>query len=210
MQISAETRWFWQKAPPRMQTWFCGAASGVCAAGGGGKRIDEYLADPGQVELGIKRRGGKKGSEVKGLVSVLPGGLAVPPFTGPIELWTKWTTEQLDLKHYATIATVKRRWLRKFDTAASPPGEVGLDAEEKPLAGGKLPDRGCNVEFTEVTLPGGAVWWTLGFEAFGTIDTVAGSLNTAAKALAAREPPQFGEGLVASYPAWLKANANVG
>ena len=205
MQISAEIRWFWQNLPPpRLQDWFCNADVNGPVAGGGKKRVDEYLIDPGQVELGIKRRDGKKGAEVKGLVQVLLDGLAVPPFTGPIELWTKWTSEPLDLRPYATISTVKRRWLRKFDTVGSIPQEIALDADEKPLGGERLPDLGCNVELTEVTLPGGSVWWTAGFEAFGSLETVRGSLTSVAKTLSARQPPELEHGRLLSYPSWLK------
>ncbi len=205
MQVSAEIRWFWQlNPPPALQSWFCNTDVHGCVAGGGKKRVDEYLFDPGQIELGIKRRGGKQGAEVKGLVSVVRNGLAVPPFTGPVELWTKWPSDQLDLRPFVTIATVKQRWVRKFDTEASTPREIALDSDEKPLDKGRLPDRGCNVELTEVTLPGGEVWWTLGFEAFGTLQTVESDLRSVSSTLAARQPPQFGSGLLASYPAWLK------
>jgi hypothetical protein len=62
------------------------------------------------------------------------------------------------------IRVHKRRCLRKFDTGTSPPAEVELDSEERPLGDRKLPDDGCNVEFTAVTLGlTGERWWTLGF-----------------------------------------------
>lgn len=203
MQVSAEIRWFWPNLPPAgLRAWFCEAGADWCAAGGGNKRIDEYLSDPGQAELGIKRRGGKSGVEIKGLVSVVRDGLAQPPFAGSVEIWTKWTSERLDLGTLATIGTTKRRWLRKFDSAVTPAREVALYAAEKPLEG-RLPDEGCNVELTEVTLPGGPVWWTLGFEAFGSIETVRHSLAAAAERLSERRPPSLERGFLASYPAWL-------
>jgi hypothetical protein len=61
---------------------------------------------------------------------------------------------------------------------------------------------GCNVELARVTV-GGEVWWTLGFEAFGPPRTLQASLRATAGLLAARRPPPLGDGLRASYPAWL-------
>ncbi len=208
MQVSAEIRWFWRnEPPPGLKDWFCKADHHFCSAGGGGTRMDEYLRDARQVELGIKRRGGKKGVEVKGLVAVTWGGLAVGPFAGPIQLWTKWTAEPLELQSSSTVVTEKRRWLRKFDTTMPLPQEVPLDAHEKPLDKRPLPALGCNVELTQVRLPNGQVWWTLGFESFGTIWTVENDLRAVATTLVARRPPGLGEGMLASYPAWLKEHA---
>jgi hypothetical protein len=111
MQVSAEIRWFWHDAsPPSLEDWFCKADGHYCSAGGGGTRVDEYLRDASQVELGLKRRGSKKGVEVKGLVAVTWGGLAVGPFAGPVELWAKWTSEPLELNSASTVTTTKRRW----------------------------------------------------------------------------------------------------
>lgn len=202
MQVSAEIRWFWLNAPPDgPEDWFCKAESHGCPAGGGKAREDAYLRDLGQPELGLKRRGGKKGVEVKGLVAVLWGGLVVAPFVGPIEIWSKWTSEPLELN--SVVAIEKVRWLRKFDTGASSPLEIPLNDEEKPIDTRPLPNLGCNVELTRVKLPDGVVWWTLGFEAFGTISTVANDLQAVTTVLAARRPPTLGEGWRISYPAWL-------
>ena len=118
MQVSAEIRWFWRSAPPTgLEDWFCKAESHGCPAGGGKAREDAYLRDLSQPELGLKRRGGKKGVEVKGLVAVLWSGLVVAPFAGPIEIWSKWTSETLELN--SVIIVEKLRWLRKFDTSSS-------------------------------------------------------------------------------------------
>jgi len=69
---------------------------------GGKQRNDDYLVDPDQTELGLKRRGQKLGVEVKGLVVKEWASLNVRPFSGIIELWTKWTTRswtQVDDNH---------------------------------------------------------------------------------------------------------------
>jgi hypothetical protein len=123
---------------------------------------------------------------------------------GPIELWTKWTTEILELEPKLTIPVKKVRWLRKFDTTLSAIAEVPLDSKEKPVGGTLLPARGCNVELTQIDIPESQIWWSLGFESFGTIQTVAKDLEAAAIMLAKRGTPQLKAGLLASYPSWLR------
>lgn len=205
MQISAEIRWFWTDAPPPgLEDWFRNAPGAWCAAGGGGGRADQYLQDPNGGELGIKRRGGTTGVEVKGLVVAALGVLATGPFVGAFELWAKWTSEALHLTPRDTIEIQKQRWLRKFDATGSGPCEMELDAAEHPMNGQRLPSRGCNVELMRLRLPNHDVWWTLGFEAFGTIETVEKDLPAVAAALAARQPPALGAAVAASFPLWLR------
>jgi hypothetical protein len=202
MQVSAEIRWFWLgRAPEGLEHWFRSADAHGCPAGGGGSRTDEYLRDPGQEELGLKRRGSKPGVEVKGLVAVKREGIAAAPFTGPVETWTKLSTQALQIS--STIAVEKQRWLRKFDTSGAEPVEVPLGENESPAEKDRaLPGRGCNVELTRITV-GGAEWWTLGFESFGALATVEDSLRATGAVVAARRPPPLGDPLQASYPAWL-------
>ena len=211
MQVSAEIRWFWREGaePHELKDWFCTEHAHGCLAGGGNEagRLDEYQSEPGQLELGVKLRGGKRGVEVKGLVEAVSDELAIPPFAGPIELWTKWTSHALALNSSMTVSTKKRRWLRKFDTASGPPKEIPLDANENPAGQQALPVLGCNVELTHLELPDGRIWWTFAFEAFGRVQTVAGSLRATSSELARRKPPAFGAAFVASYPAWLSALA---
>jgi len=166
--------------------------------------VDEYLYDAKQIELGLKRKGGKPGVEVKGLVAAAWGNSSVNPFAGPIDLWTKWTSEVLELDSDLTVSIEKIRWLRKFDTAKRFPEEIPLDDKEQPLDARELPALGCNVELTQITLRDAKVWWTLGFESFGAIQTVNNSLYTVAATLATRQPPGLGTGMLADYPAWLR------
>ena len=166
--------------------------------------MDEYLYDGSQIELGLKRRGGKRGVEVKGLVAAKWGNLSASPLVGAVELWTKWTSEVLELKSGWTVPIQKIRWLRKFDTAKQVPEEIPLGSNEMPIETRPLPELGCNVELTRITLADNKVWWTLGFESFGTIQTVDKSLCDVAATLATRQPPELGTTLLNSYPAWLK------
>jgi len=208
MQVSAEIRWFWRTTPsPDFEAWFREATPYSCPAGGGQLRTDEYLRDPNQDELGLKRRGDKPGVEVKGKVAIMERGLAAEPWVGPIELWTKWTSKTLKLDSASTVTTEKVRWLRKFDTSGLIPEEIPLNDKELPVdAKRQLPSQGSNVELTQVKLlnsEAGEVWWTFGLEAFGTIQTVEDNLRKVADALAARRPPSVGEAELASYPLWL-------
>lgn len=210
MQVSAESRWFWPDAAPAgLQSWFCkkGAAHTFPAGGGGPEpREDKYLVEPGQIELGIKNRGGKEGVEIKGLVEV-GAELREGVFVSRIEVWTKWTSTVLKLPAGKIITTSKWRWLRKYDTAAGSVREIALKADEKPRdKKARLPDRGCNVELTKVVM-GKKTWWTFGFESFGSVQTVQKDLRTVARFLAAKNPPGFTKGLAMSYPAWLARRA---
>jgi hypothetical protein len=198
MMLSAELRYFWKAVPAALEEWYHRAAY---PPGGGGMRTDEYLLDTAQTELGIKRRGEKPGVEVKGLVK-LGAKAAVAPFTGQIEIWCKWTSPALLLDAGKTIAILKQRWLRKFDTLSG--SEIPLGPDELPLGGLPLPQEGCNVELTKLTLPDGAVWWSCGLEAFGPPDHVEKNLTTTSALLGA---PQFTAEMVASYPVWLKTVA---
>ena len=205
MQVSGEIRWFWETtAPDGFKTWFCNEGQHPYPAGGGLQREDKYLYDPGQTQLGIKFRGNiGLGIEVKGLVSESLGDLAAGPFCGEIEMWTKWTTAALHIGDGKTILTQKTRWLRKFDTGNNPT-EIELGGDEKPTRGQSLPERGCNVELTRVVLPeSGDVWWSFGFESFGTLLSVEHDLRTTAAVLATRHVPMLSSGVLSSYPRWL-------
>jgi hypothetical protein len=68
-----------------------------------------------------------------------------------------------------------------------------------------LPAQGCNVELTEIEVAGHAGWWwTLGYEAFGDLESVSTNLTLVVlpeKPLLLRT---MGSGAFLSYPAWLR------
>ena len=69
MRLTAEIRWFWPDRPPqKFHDWFVGAGATWTAAGSTKTRVDEYLRDPDQDSLGIKKRG-RGDVEIKGLIS---------------------------------------------------------------------------------------------------------------------------------------------
>lgn len=133
VQLSAEVRWFWLDAAASLSSWFHSSTYHPCAPGGGGTRVDQYLCEPGQTELGVKSRGGKSGLEIKGLVSSEAIGLEYEPFVGSIEIWSKWTSKSLTLGEHAILEIKKQRWLGKFDTTNGPPREIPLDESEATL-----------------------------------------------------------------------------
>jgi hypothetical protein len=99
------------------------------------------------------------------------------------------------------ILTRKRRWMRRYMVVAADVEELPLDGnEETPFT----PSVGCNLELTQVDTDGHPVsWWTLGFEAFGDIQSALDALAATYAFLQAngRFPPLSGERL--SYPEWL-------
>jgi hypothetical protein len=124
--------------PPGLKEWFTDACFHDCPVGGGGHRVDAYLSDPQQVELGVKLRGKKTGVEVKGLVAVLADGCTDSPFVGPVEIWGKWSSEALSLTGASLVLVSKRGWLRKFVSLGPEIQEIALDINELPIAMGVM------------------------------------------------------------------------
>lgn len=197
MQLTAEIRWFWPAAPDGLVDWFLSTTIHTGSAHSN-TRIDLYLDDGSQSELGLKHRAGQPGVEIKGRIAVLPQPLAAGPLAGPIELWGKWFSAPLALHTLAIVTVEKRRWLRRFI-----PSEATVQALPQSPLGSPRPARGCTVELTQVTLADGTVWWTLGCTAFGTLATVATDLHKVGDWLAARRPPPLGTTWAGGYPAWL-------
>jgi len=203
MLVSAEIRWFWEgDIPSEWDRWF---RSGPFPPGGGAARVDEYLLDPRQTELGVKRRGGKLGVEIKGLVCAPFVRVRQGTLSGEAQLWAKWGSEAGLLENPPTVAIQKRRWLRKFDTAATPVREIALDESELPSRGvAVLPAEGCNLELTQLSLEmNRPKWWTLGFEAFGSLDSLRQNLVRAVEHVTESPAPEGAAALELSYPAWL-------
>ena len=203
MVTSAELRWFWRgRCPQPVYDWFFESGR---SPGGGQSRVDTYIPQRGEPDISLKRRGDKPDFEVKGLVTTRRSP-ELEPLAPHIEIWCKWSCTIRGLKLADEVAVTKTRWLRKFDTSKYVRSEIALDANEKPTPGHSLPAQGCNVELTEVVVAGHAGrWWTLGFEAFGDLDSVPTNLTLTVlpeKPLLLRI---MGSGAFLSYPAWLRA-----
>ena len=199
MLVSAELRWFWSGGvPPAVDAWFRTAAF---PPGGGKPRTDEYLADRNQIDLGVKKRGTKAGVEVKGLVGRRRA--VSVPFSGRVQIWSKWTSEGLTIDHLPRVAVEKTRWLRKYDTSGPEVVEIELDDEERPRRyPDKLPERGCHFEVVSLRVDrAGTLWASVGFEAFGELSDVEDSLDRTLRHVAPQTDLPAGREL--SYPAWL-------
>jgi hypothetical protein len=202
MLLSAEVRWFWRgRCPQLVHDWFF--ESGL-PPGGGHSRIDRYVSQRSEPEISLKKRGDQLGFDVKGLVTRNSPELV--PLAPHIEIWCKWPCTIPGFRLTDEVAITKTRWLRKFDTSKYVRSEIPLDSGERPNKGYSLPVQGCNVELTEVQIVGHSeVWWTLGFKAFGDLDSVSTNLTLT---LMPEKPVLeriVASGAFVSYPAWLLA-----
>lgn len=214
MQVSAEVRWFEAgPVPDDLGKWFHQPARDFRHPIDGGRpRTDVYLLLK-ETELGIKRRGGKKGLEVKGLVDVLPWQLQLGQVSVAPQLFCKWGSAELELASLPAVETVKTRWLRKFDTATAEPREIQLGAGEfgeDPIKKDERPDVGCNVELTSVTREG-ETWWTFGAESFAfgqpgqTVALVGQGLLRTMQLLASHAKIDLRGARYLGYAEWLAA-----
>jgi len=204
MFASAEVRWFWRnECPQQVHDWFF--KTGL-PPGGGYPRIDRYLPQPNDAEIGIKERGGTSGLEVKGLVTTRRSP-ALAAVASHVEIWCKWSCIIPNLKLAGEVSVTKTRWLRKFDTSELARVEIPLGSNEEPKSGYVAPVQGCNVELTEVRrLNQPDVWWTIGFEAFGDFDTVPDNLMRVILPERSMLADMVSSGALLSYPAWLLAS----
>ncbi len=135
-------------------------------------REDRYLTDPVLPDVSVKIRGGVQ-LDVKAFRHS-PGRLSLPGGTrGRLELWEKWTfllasvpQPLIDAAAWTRVEKARRR--RSFAMV-----DGGL--VERPLADAESP--GCSLELTEISIDG-AIWWTLGLEAIGPLDTLHRDLQT--------------------------------
>jgi hypothetical protein len=110
----------------------------------------------------------------------------------------------MTIDHLPRTVVRKTRWLRKYDTSGSTVRELELDADEQLLdSAAPLPERGCNLELVALTAGDDARWWTLGFEAFGPLDTVEQSLQRTIAHVAPIGREALAGGAELSYPDWL-------
>ena len=198
MRLTAEIRWFWLDRPPqKFHDWFVGAGAAWTAAGSTKTRVDEYLRDPDQDSLGIKKRG-RGDVEIKGLIGRRDKHLDFAGCTSQIELWAKWACRTLDLDGLPLIGVEKQRWKRSFSVHADVVSELATASELAPR------QSGCDAELTLLKGPDMAPWWTLGFEAYGELDKVEAVLSQTVSLMTRRCPPPLSPGEAIGYPSWIK------
>jgi hypothetical protein len=224
MQPSTELRWFFEievppgqnleaaQIPAAVQTWFNGGENGLPKGAGfidSEARPDTYLSLPDSVDLSVKVRAGKRVEIKRRHIDVglrtWPGGVE-----GRVEQWLKWSFALAEKDDKGeTIAgpdisapagswliVDKLRHLRKFEVKA------GDKVEAVPKS--SFPPQGCNLEITRLVYSN-RVWWSLGFESFGGLDTVEKNLDLVMNYIALDFP---GVSMLKAehsyaYPAWL-------
>lgn len=186
MFVSAEIRWFWPKACPPLifEQYHRNEAPAATKS-----RTDVYLRLAGQTELGVKQRGNKTGIETKGLVAMCP--LPEGHLASSCQVWCKWSAESKVPSEWPQLSVAKTRWLRGFETAWD---KAEADAEAR---------QGCRLELTKLETANGDIWWTLGFEASGSLDHVVGHL-TSSIGQSGITSEAVRDGHFLSYPAWIE------
>jgi hypothetical protein len=206
-QAVAEIRWFWRdQLPERLGPWFCEATShgGLAAGDDGPADLSAPDADRAGLPLPWSMLTGEDERELDVQESGPDEIINAPPFVGPVRRWTI-RTRALDERVSAETEIVeRRRWFRIFDTSDGWAREIACDARGGAAAGKLWTRFGCVCELARLHTTNGAEWWTLGLEAFGDAENVVRNLSLVAAALAARRPPLWARGLLASYPQWLR------
>lgn len=202
MLVTAELRLWWPYAPREVERLFESQSEPRCCDCT--ERTDIYLLDPDQKEIGIKLRNDgsePRGTEVKLLVAQLG---EVSPYAG--ELWTKAASARLSLDGLPTVKVHKKRRLLRFRTD----GHRAEDLGQSP--GLEDPADGCDVEFTQARRDNDpARWWTLGFEAYGSLGSVERSLTLTLDKFLPRVPQEVVLAAIpGSYPLWLSGLSGTG
>lgn len=206
MLHSAEIRWFVPGTPAKkVLTWFEAGE----ALEPEGKRIDNYLMFADCDTVGVKLRNQKK-FEIKSRVSdSRPLALVGLGINGRTDQWVRWsfdseglTALEGELKQSGRwVQVIKDRYLRKF--SADSGNVVEVPPKQEPF-----PDSGCNVELTLIEVQADPkLWFSLGFEAFGSSGSVAKILNDTLesffKAHGSMPEHNLSGRESMSYPTWL-------
>lgn len=200
MRLSAELRWFWSGEPAKeFDRWFVEAGQSWPAAKPPKTRLDDYLVDPRQSALSIKKRSNAPIVEIKGLITARKQTLSFAHCTASIELWAKWPISALDLSSGRVVTIEKQRRMRSFRARSAGVCEMPPTSEEP----GTDTVSVCNVELTRISGPDRSLWWTLGFEAFGPLEEIEDLLAATLAEMNSRTPPPPTRGQALSYAAWL-------
>jgi hypothetical protein len=192
-------------------------------------RIDEYLVLPGTITAGPKLRGGDKESsfEIKALATPPASWRKHDRISARVDSWTKWSFKHPTLTQLVDplrengqwIRIAKDRWLRKINGEGMTPAFVVANArayraDHEDPALRRLPDRGCNVELTQIFVDNdrrdsAKAWYSICLEAFGADLQRTPALLDACAALAFEElglpsGVELSERNSLSYPHWVQ------
>jgi hypothetical protein len=200
MYPTVEVRWFYHgPIPPPVEAWFERRPGNVERQP---SRVDHYLRLSDSDELNIKLRQGR--IEVKQRTAPPRVTQFHKHVAGALEAWRKWSFELAGRAEgrsrslspsSAWIAVRKARRLRTYQVTG------GLDLAAQPTP--ETPDRGCELELTQVDVMG-QTWWTMAFEAFGPEASIQENLLLVAKWVFGNdEPPRLRANASHGYAAWL-------
>lgn len=201
----AEIRWFWRdQLPEQLEAWFCSERQHGCPVGGGprgaelpsgadldGRNPLTALLDADDRELDFEE---SRPDEI----------VNAPPFVGPVRRRLKRPGGPGERTSGGAEIVERQRWLRIFDTSDGWAREIAPDPSGRRADGKRWARFGCICKLAQLETTRGAVWWTLALEASGDSENAVRNLSLVAAALAARRPPLWARGLLATYPQWLR------
>ncbi|MGP1382462.1 MAG: hypothetical protein ACTS2F_02825 [Thainema sp.] len=226
MQPSMEARWFWpHQIPAPVRDWWVERNHHYPTHNFQPtveSRTDWYLRLPQHIDLSIKLREGQ--IEVKQRICDRGIQLLSPSIHGHVGQWIKWSfplaeaattiQKRFDQKEQ-WIAVAKTRQSKTYYLADNGATENGMETAIAFSTSGDSFDQqhhaGCSVEIAEV-IAFDQRWFSLGIEAFGTVDTVASVFDQVCPSIFADNKLEgIDTKLVLepahslSYPQWLAA-----
>ncbi|MGH9036462.1 MAG: hypothetical protein ACRD0O_11920, partial [Acidimicrobiia bacterium] len=174
-------------------------------APGPARRMDAYLRLSGTDDLGVKLRAGGDAFELKLRQHDFGEARFTGGAVGHLERWQKWSFPVTDVACRASglglpggswIEVEKHRRLVTYGLAADGPVSR-VEARQ---------GDGCSLELTSLVMHS-SVWWSLGFEAFGSPERLRHALTATADAFFAGGDvaPALDGARSCAYPAWLQA-----
>ena len=202
MFSTTEVRWFYQGAvPPTVWQWFAAPNREISAQP---PRIDYYLRIVDGDGLGIKLREGR--IEVKQRYDQQGTVHFGDRVAGKVEQWRKWSFPLAEAEHMMAeldeglsswVGVYKEREVRTLQM---------IDGAVVDVSGTVFLDHGCGWEVAQVRLETtNALWWSVGFEAFGE-EAVRGEMigAIAGHILAMDNAPVLELKDSCGYPKWLQ------
>lgn len=204
METTVEARWFGPGRPPDALT----RRFDELGAPGPDRRMDAYLSLAGTDDLGVKLRAGGDAFELKLRQHDVGEARFAGGAVGQLERWQKWSFPVADAACRASGLGLPGSWIeveknRRLVT-------YGLAADGTVSRVEARQGDGCSLELTSLVV-NGSVWWSLGFEAFGSQERLRHALTATADAFFAGGGvgPALNGARSCAYPAWLQAAALV-